>query len=250
MRIALLNKEPLIAEWFAKSYPEVSLCCEVNEAFWEAECMLIMSFYDLQEGHYQVLNLWEKFLRIRHKRKKLVVLGWSPAAVSNYLQVGNMPAELSMDWLRKIRKAGAGEEKPSYPKLPDKEILKDIGKFLHSHGERPFQKLLSKVQAPLRVVERAIREGNHRESIEKMKEMQEAMYLMNMAKTAWEYRKEYYSLMPQYLELKKFEDLWLLWEEVNAQYKLPSPKLSQQLGSYIQDVIVDIVRFYGIEQKS
>lgn len=250
MRIALLNKEALITEWFSQTYPEVKLCGEVNEDFWEAECMIILSFYELSDGPFQIFKLWEKFLRIRHKRKKLVILGWSPAIASNYLQVAKMPAKLTSDWLRKLKRAGAGEEKPSYPKPTDKDVLGPMGKFLHSHGERAFQKLLGKVQTPLRVIERAIKEGSHRESVQEMKEMEEAIYLMNMVKETWEYRQDYYSLMPQYLELREFEALWPLWEELRDYCKLSSPKLSQQLGNYIQKVIIDIVRFYEFEQKS
>lgn len=249
MRISLLTTETLIAEWFTERYPEVVVCTEANNEFWEAECMIITAFYEIGEDYVQIMDLWEPFMKIRQARKKLIVLGWSAFRSPNYLQVGNMP-ELTPTWARGVKRAGAkGDQKPIYPTLPDRDIVVAMGRFLHSHGERPFQKLLSKAQTYLRKIERAIREEEAQAYIQAMPEMKEADELLTRAKAVWEERYGYFSLMPQYLDLKKFEDIWEGWERVRDNCEALQPKLSMQISQYINKTIIDIVRFYNIERQ-
>ena len=99
-------------------------------------------------------------------------------------------------------------------------------------------------------VERALREGHHRTVIQEMEEMKKADILMNSAKNVWENRIGFFSLMPQFRELADFEDLWVVWERLRDFNRESKPRLSQQIGNYIENTLIDIVRLYNIEKES
>lgn len=252
MKVALLTTEPLISEWFEKAYPEVSCCKEVNAKFWDAECMIITAYYGIEDEYFEILNLWESFLRIKQMRKRLIVLGWQPIYSStfnhtrqspNYLQVSAMPPNL-FSWIKEAKHA---TREPDYPSLPDRNIIPALSKFFQGHGKRAFRKLLIKVLTYIKRIEVPIEEGHHRSYIQKMKEMKEATLLMNQLNTVWEIRKSYFSLMPQYIDIKRYEKLWDCWVQVRDQFKPLEPKLSQQIIQYLNDPIADIARLYKME---
>lgn len=248
MRTALLTTQPIIKDWFSKAYPEVEVFEAAEAGFLASETLIITSWYEINETFFQIVFLWDKYLRLRNKGKKLIVLGWLPARhKTNYLQVGEMPDRLD-EW---IRAAERSRTKPSYPQTANKDILKDLERILHSHGARAFQKLLVKAQGYLRRVERNISEGNHRDFIREMEEMKILIPLMNRINSVWEERQGYFQLMPQYQGLKQFEELWQLWIVLRDRQVNSSPKLSQQIGTYVNDVIIeDFLRLYGIKERS
>ena len=150
MRTSLLTTEPEIAEWFSENYPEMVICDRADDRFWDAELMIITAFYDIDGEHYQILDLWEKFVKIRHRRKKLIVYGWTEFYSKNYLNAAQMP-KLDSSWALEVKRAGGkNDQKPRYPNLLDKDIVDSIGRLIHSHGERAFHKILSEVQTYLR----------------------------------------------------------------------------------------------------
>ena len=243
MKIALLNTDPNILDWFSKYYPNITACEKANDAFCSAEVMIILAYYKVKGDNFQIFSLWEKYLRIKHSRKRLIVLGWSSFRSPNYLEVGNMPEDLA-EWLEETAPAS---RKPNYPALPDKNIVDALGKFLHSHGERAIQKLMGKIQTLLRRIERPLSQNTHRDSIIEMEEMQESIFLMNQLKSTWDDRMPFFELMPQYREFCGFEQIWESWEYLRNYTRPITPKLSLQLGQFAKDPISEMVRFYKLE---
>ncbi|MEO0639768.1 MAG: hypothetical protein AAFY70_08585, partial [Bacteroidota bacterium] len=185
MRIALLTTEPLIQTWFAQQYPEVNVYRQVVEEVLEAECLIIMVWYKVMDEYVQILNLWEKYFRLRLGSKKLVVMGWARSTASNYLTISHMPA-LDAQWLKNTKRVRAGRDQgPSYPTLIDPDIVPTLRKVLHSHGKRPFKKVLNQAQVSLRPLERAIAENQHREYVFGLKETALVIDHMRRAKQIW-----------------------------------------------------------------
>lgn len=250
MRIALLATDLLIADWFAKAYPHITVCCKADERFWEAECMIITAYYRVGEEYIQIFDVWEQYLRIRKPGKKLLVLGWSEFKGSNYLQVDKMPQGLDRAWYMKIRKAGDKQDSRHYPMLPDRDLLPILAKVIHSHGERPLKKLLYEIQNYLGPVERAVRGGNPKEIVLNMEQTLHIGQLMKRLKGVWQDRHAYFELTPHFQELRNIEQIMASWEELISHNRIPTPSLSQLIIQYNRKTLKKIVRFYNIEKES
>ncbi|MFK7925795.1 MAG: hypothetical protein AB8H47_27855 [Bacteroidia bacterium] len=246
MRIALLNTEPLITEWFARDYPAVQVCTEANESFMEAEYMLLLSWYEIEGEFFQLLPLWEKYLRLRHNAKKLVLIGARPFAKgNNYLQIGNMPSNWE-NWGKSVVRV---RQKPAFPDLVEKDLIYYIERILHSHGHRAFQKLLARVQTLLRPIERALQSGTQPSIIKTMPELSVLAEMMEELMAVWQARKVYFCLMPQYVGLRQFEAIYQKWIRLRDHQERIEPKLSLQIGQYIQKAIIeDVIRVYKMEK--
>lgn len=249
MRMALLNTNPVIDDMFSQNYPDVVLCKEANEKFLAAECLIILADYQLEEGNYQILRLWEKYLRKRNARKKLVIMGREPFRSRNYLQITQLPT-LNDNFVKNAYRAGGkGDFAPTYPKPTEEDILPALGRIIHSHGKNALQKLLIEARSSLRAVEKALAEQKDWKSILAMSKMQDAGRLMGKAKNIWESRKPFFQLAPQYSDLSKVKTCWQAWETLMSSQRSPEPKVSKQIGDYIQEVIIDMVRFYQMEKE-
>ena len=243
MRIALLNTQQVTTEWFQQNYPEVVVCAQADDNFWEAEYMILMSFYELGDQYYQIVNLWKRFLEVRHKRKKLIILGWVPHTSPNYIYWGKMPTSLK-EWASQVQRVS---KKPAYPSFPDRDILASLARILYSHGQRSFQRLLIRVQIPLRKVERAQKTGKTIEEIMGLEAMKDARRTMGRLGSVWEERLGYFSLMPQFQELLQFERIWKEWLLLCEGQILSEPRLSRQIATYLDEIITDITSFYKMD---
>lgn len=250
MRIALLTTDLLIADWFANTYPHITVCCKADERFWEAECMIITSYYHIKDEYVQILRIWEQYLRIRKPSKKLIVLGWSDFYAPNYLQIDNMPESLDREWYIKIRKEVDNQNFTCYPSTPDRDLLSILEKVIHSHGERPLKKLLYEIQNYLSPIERAVRADIPTESLLKMEQTIHVGQLMKRLRGVWEDRHKYFELTPQYLELREMELILTAWDQLLADSRIPTPSLSQLIIQYNKKTLKKIVRFYNIEKES
>jgi len=249
MRIALLTNESVIHTLFAQRHPEVKVYTHVTRELLEAECIIITTWYQVENEYVQILNLWERYMRIRLSNKKLVVLGWVRTEASNSLNFADIP-KLDTSWIRTLPRAGAGREHaPSYPEVIDRDIVPILRKVLHSHGRRPFKKVLNQAQTPLRKIEKAIEENQHQDFFLKMEERQGVMDQLARAKQIWDERKAFFSLMPQFPDMQKFECIWSAWERLYDHYQKPAQRLSQQLRQYQIQTLQDILRLYGMEKE-
>ncbi|MCB0838474.1 MAG: hypothetical protein KDE26_26280 [Bacteroidetes bacterium] len=244
MRVAFLNTEERIAQWFQKAYPGIHICKKADEQFQAAETLILNVSYKIDTEEFEILPMWKKFLEIRKNRKKLVVLGSTPFQSSNYLCINQMPQDLEA-WLGTTLRVS---QKPSYPENNENSILRPLSKILHSHGDRAFQKLLIRVRDPLMKVEIMIRKGHHRESIKITKEWEETSLMMASLSRIWEARQAYFTLMPEYPRLKKFYLIEKAWKEMATTFTVPSPKLSIQIMNYLEDTITDITGLYKMEK--
>lgn len=246
MKIAILQPKTFIENWFRQTHPEIVICEVADDEFMSADCLMIQASYEIDGEHYQILDLWRKYLEIRKKRKKLLVLGSSPYPSPNLI----LRNKLSDSLLNQAKKAQIARKKPLYPDLPNKDILPALERILKSHGERAFHQLLIQVQRPLRAVEQSLQKLSRAEELSSHPAMEESNFLMDQIYTVWNVRKSYFSLMPHYSDLSRFDNLWKQWIAIRDSRDIPTPKLSVQIGSFAEEVITDVTDFYKMDQLS
>ena len=246
MNIAILQPQAHIADWFRQTHPEIAICEVADGEFMGADCLMIQASYEIDGEYYQILDLWKRYLEVRNKRKKLLILGSSPSPSPNLI----LSHQLSDDLLNQVQKAQIIRSKPLYPDLVHTDILPALGRILQSHGERAFQRSLIQARPALRAVERALKKmpNPQSEELRRLPVMQDASLLMDQLHTVWRIRKGFFSLMPHYSDLSRFDDLWQQWEQLRYKAVLPDTRLSIQLGIFLDEVVTDVTSFYKMEQ--
>ena len=245
MQIALLNTEERIAQWFQRDYPEVQLYQVTDSDFLEADTMILNASYTIDSENFEILPMWKKFLEVnKQKDRRLVVLGTKPFRSTNYLYIKEMPPNLAA-WIQETQWV---KDKPEYPLGKESSILQPLSKILHSHGERAFHRLLIRVRKPLREVEKALKKDMHREYIKGMESWQECEQLMSSLSRVWALRQAFFSLMPEYPQLQQFEEIEKNWKTMATQFTLASPKLSVQIGDFLENTLTVITGLYKMEK--
>ncbi len=245
MKIALLSSSPVIRNWFQQDYSEVKVYTEVSEEMLESELVIIVSFYYIQERCYQLQALWERYINIRAKRKALAVLGWIPFQSPNYLQITDMPDCIN-HWAAKTL---AAKYKPALPKAIGADIRKPIRNLLLSHGDHTLHRQLILMRAPLRKVERQLRANYHLSTLLKGEDGQQLQQYVQTLKQLWQEAVPYFSLMPNYPDLKQYEEIE---EKLHALIRRGTsfqPPLYIQIGAFLENTLTEITEFYELEHQ-
>lgn len=244
MKTALLTNSPTIQQWFEKDYAEVCVYNEVSEEMRRSKAVIIISMYKVNANYFQILNMWKRYMRVRHPRHKLFVLGWEARRFPNYLQINSMPENLAQ-YLKEGRMI---KEDINYPNLVDRNILIPIKNFLYSHGDNTFHKILEQVRNPLGRVERELK--NYR--IEQLRETEEVKLLYRYTKKLkelWKSAQSFFELMPNYPEIKQYMELEQKLLSVLYKGEKFSPYVYLQIGTYLNEVLTETTSFYQLENN-
>lgn len=245
MRIALLSTAPELNTWFAQAYPEVEVYGQVVPELLEHEGLLLLAFYSVEGKHYQILDLWRRYLAINGKRKKLLLLDWVPGPTANCLCATHLkgrPAE----WLQKAQLV---REKPQYGPMADPDILPSIEYLLLSHGSNAFQAALIVLKDRLLEVERALAKGEHVPNMMKKEAGQSLREEYHRTQWIWERAQPCFQLMPHYPQLCLYEEVQEKLGQLVEQGVMPQQKLSQAIMTYLDEVVTLITDFYGMEKE-
>ena len=246
VRIALLNTQKLVTEWFRKDYPEVEICCKADERFLHAEVLILTSNYEIENMYFQILDLWKMYLKKNAERKRLCLLGWKAVkgTTPNYLHVEKMPESLLV-WARNTQKV---LQNPYFPELVDENIIPALAKIMHSHGNRALQQLLIQLRLPLHKLEIQLRKGYHPASENCSNDIQQTQEIMDRLKVVWEIRNPWFSLMPDYPRLLEMEQIFEDWQRLKEGRQLATLPLSERIGDFLEDVVSEITDFYNMEK--
>ena len=246
MSLALFSTAPELNAWFAQAYPEVEVYGRVVPELLEHEGILLPAFYPVEGKHYQILDLWRRYLAINGKRKKLLLLDWVPGPSANCLCATRLTGRPA-DWLAKAQFV---KEKPEYGPMADPDILPSLEYLLLSHGNNAFQAALIALKDSLLKVESGLAKGGHLQDMlvkETGKSLREEYH---RTQGIWERAQPRFMLMPHYPQLCLYEEMQKKLRQLVEHHTIPRQKLSQAIMIYLDEVVTLITDFYGMEKEN
>ncbi len=251
MSIAFLQRHPDWAEWMESFHPGVNIFEEVNEDLLSHDLILIMPGYRIEGRYFHILSLWQELLTNPNAEafagKKLGMIGAVEHKSSNYLYVDSCGDDLR-SWGKQAKLAqDLGRSENIFPKMVDHDILGPLKKAFLSHGDRTLHVLFDKFLGEVRLLEKGIGKGEGIDYLMKSATAEKAHDIMREIRTLWKFRKDFFSLMPHFPQIKsRYEQINTSWVDMRRFNRLPHSDLSDQVISLVE-IITEITSIYEMK---
>jgi len=242
---ALLSPNRELHNWFRRDFPEVQIFEQVQPEILKSETIIISALNIIDDQIYDIFPVWHRWLKLKHKNKKLLLLGWrkDENRLSNYRNIHDLTSVTNWE-----HSAIPLQEKPHYPPSVDTNILEQIDTVLKSHVNNNFRDRLPIAWKSVKKLELELENIVQTDEVLKGQYAEDVRMTFNRLHALWEKALPFFSLLPEFYDLKHYQVIEEKAIDLLKNGTRNNPYFYKEIISYLNTSIKQIIDFYQLDQ--